>query len=50
VLAQTDGNRYDEPTPAGWDKARALAALQITETPCDLMDGNCQRRRQGSSR
>ena len=42
VLSQTDGNRYDEPAPAGWDKARALAALNVTEEPFTHLDGNCQ--------
>jgi hypothetical protein len=42
VLAQTNGNRYDEPKPAGWDKTAALAALNVTETPFDLTDGNVQ--------
>jgi antirestriction protein ArdC len=42
VLAQTDGQPYDQPPTPGWEKARALAALDITETPFDLMDGNCQ--------
>lgn len=41
VLAQTDGNAYQpEPLPA-WEKARALAALHITEEPFTLTDGNC---------
>lgn len=41
VLAQTDGADYQpEPLPA-WDKARALAALDITEDSFTLTDGNC---------
>jgi hypothetical protein len=42
VLSQTDGNRYEEPAPAGWEKARALAALDITEKPFQHLDGNTQ--------
>jgi hypothetical protein len=40
VLSQTDGTAYQpEPLPA-WDKARALAALDITEEPFTHTDGN----------
>jgi hypothetical protein len=42
VLSQTDGQQFEEPAPAEWNKARALAALDITEAPFDLTDGNCQ--------
>lgn len=43
VLAQTDGPTFNDLTPpAGWDKARALATLQITEEPFSHLDGNCQ--------
>jgi antirestriction protein ArdC len=42
VLAQTDGQPYTPPAPAGWDRARALAALDITEEPFAMLDGNCQ--------
>lgn len=42
VLAQTEGAEYvPQPLP-GWDKARALTALEITETPFTLTDGNTQ--------
>jgi hypothetical protein len=42
VLAQTEGQDVQpEPVP-GWDKARALAALQIEEIPFEHTDGNCQ--------
>lgn len=49
VLAQTDGAGYREPAPAGWDKARALEALQITEAPFTHLDGNCQGYARGRS-
>jgi antirestriction factor ArdC-like protein/uncharacterized protein DUF955 len=40
VLAQTDGAAYQpEPLPT-WDKARALAALDITEEAFTHVDGN----------
>jgi antirestriction protein ArdC len=42
VLAQTDGQPYAPPAVPGWDQTRALAALEITETPFELADGNCQ--------
>jgi len=40
VLAQTDGAELPPADPPGWDKARALAALDITEIPFDLINGN----------
>jgi len=40
VLAQTDGADLLAPELPGWDKARALAALQIDEVPFDCPDGN----------
>jgi hypothetical protein len=42
VLAQTDGQAYEAPAPAGWDRARALAALDVIELPFDHLDGNVQ--------
>lgn len=42
TLAQTDGEPYDVPAPPDWSKARALAALDITETAFELTDGNVQ--------
>jgi hypothetical protein len=42
VLSQTDGQPYEPPAVPGWDKARALTALDVAETPFDLADGNCQ--------
>jgi antirestriction protein ArdC len=42
VLSQTDGNAFVPPQAATWDKTRALVALNVTEIPFDLPDGNCQ--------
>jgi antirestriction protein ArdC len=42
VLSQTEGDAYVAPTPATWDTTHALAALNVTEIPFDLPDGNCQ--------
>jgi N-terminal domain of anti-restriction factor ArdC len=42
VLAQTEGNELPAPTLPTWDRARALAALDVSEVPFDLLDGNCQ--------
>jgi antirestriction protein ArdC len=42
VLAQTDGQPYTPPAPPAWDRARALAALDVTEVPFAMLDGNCQ--------
>lgn len=42
VLAQTEGEPYQGPAPAEWDKARALAALDVTEIPFEHMNGNVQ--------
>lgn len=49
VLAQTEGADYQPPTPASWDKARALAQLGIAEIPFDMLDGNCQGYAKGQS-
>lgn len=42
VLSQTDGDAVTVPAIADWNAARALEALDITEVPFTLMDGNCQ--------
>ena len=42
TLAQTDGEPYEAPAPADWNRARALAALDVTEVPFAHIDGNCQ--------
>lgn len=40
TLAQTEGVTV-EPTPTpGWDRGRALVALDVTEVPFAMMDGN----------
>lgn len=43
TLAQTEGDdyRHEAPTPE-WDAALALAALDVTQAPFELADGNCQ--------
>ena len=42
-LGQTEGAEYTAPTvDTGWDKARALSSLGITEEPFHYMDGNAQ--------
>lgn len=42
VLSQTEGELYQpEPIP-GWDKATALAALNIREETFTILDGNAQ--------
>jgi antirestriction protein ArdC len=42
TLCQTEGAEL-APTPLpAWNRSKALAALNITETPFDLMDGNVQ--------
>ena len=40
VLAQTDGRDYEPAPLPGWDAARALATLEITRVPFDVLDGN----------
>lgn len=49
VLAQTEGADVLPVPPPAWDKAKALAALNITETPFELLDGNTQGYAQGRS-
>ena len=41
-LSQTDGAEYAPENPPGFDLARALAKLEITQTPFAMVDGNCQ--------
>jgi antirestriction protein ArdC len=41
-LAQTDGSDVPVATIPTWDKAHALATLQIAEVPFDCIDGNVQ--------
>ena len=40
VLAQTEGADLPPADPPGWEKARALAALDVSEIPFDLINGN----------
>ena len=42
VMAQTEGEPFQDATDTGWDRTRALATLSVTEEPFALMDGNCQ--------
>jgi hypothetical protein len=49
VLSQTEGQDVEPSLPPTWEKARALAALDITETPFELLDGNTQGYAKGRS-
>jgi hypothetical protein len=49
VLSQTEGQDVEPSLPPSWDKAKALAALNITETPFELIDGNTQGYAKGRS-
>ena len=42
VLSQTDGAEYHADPVPGWDEATALAALNITRVPFDMINGNVQ--------
>jgi len=42
VLAQTDGQELPSAPIPSWDRSRALAALNITEEPFAMLDGNIQ--------
>lgn len=42
VLSQTEGETIEPQATPAWDKGRALAALNITETAFDHLDGNVQ--------
>jgi antirestriction protein ArdC len=42
VLSQTDGQPLADQQVPAWDKARALAALNVAEEPFTMLDGNCQ--------
>jgi len=42
VLAQTDGEELAPVTIPAWDRARALATLDVTEEPFGHLDGNVQ--------
>lgn len=49
VLSQTEGQDVEPTAPPAWDKSKALAALNITETPFELLDGNTQGYARGRS-
>jgi len=42
VLSQTEGEELAQSDVPAWDKARALSALGVEETPFDCLDGNVQ--------
>lgn len=43
TISQTEGADFEhDVTSPSWDKALALSALDISETPFDHSDGNCQ--------
>ena len=42
VLTQTEGEPLADVTMPSWDRARALAVLNVTEEPFAMFDGNCQ--------
>jgi hypothetical protein len=42
MLAQTDGAAYVPPSIPQWDRARALATLNVEEIPFEMLNGNCQ--------
>jgi antirestriction protein ArdC len=41
MLSQTDGAEYQMPAIPAWDRARALATLNVEEIPFEMMNGNC---------
>jgi len=49
VLSQTEGEDVESSLPPTWEKSKALAALNITETPFELLDGNTQGYAKGRS-
>jgi|ERR1043165_140158 hypothetical protein len=49
VLSQTEGQDIEPTLPPTWEKMKALAALNITETPFELLDGNTQGYAKGRS-
>jgi antirestriction protein ArdC len=49
VLSQTEGQDVEPTLPPTWEKAKALAALNITEAPFELLDGNTQGYAKGRS-
>jgi antirestriction protein ArdC len=49
VLSQTEGQDVEPTLPPTWEKSKALAALNITEAPFELLDGNTQGYAKGRS-
>lgn len=49
VLSQTEGKDVEPTLPPTWEKSKALAALNITEAPFELLDGNTQGYAKGRS-
>jgi len=42
MLSQTDGAEYLPPAIPSWDRAVALATLNVEEVPFEMLNGNCQ--------
>src|SRR5437016_8294226 len=42
MLSQTDGAEYQPAAIPTWDRARALATLNVEEIPFEMLNGNCQ--------
>lgn len=49
VLSQTEGQDVEPSLPPTWEKSKALVALNITEAPFELLDGNTQGYAKGRS-
>jgi hypothetical protein len=49
VLSQTEGQDVEPTLPPTWEKSKALAALNISESPFELLDGNTQGYAKGRS-
>ena len=49
ILSQTEGQDIEPSLPPTWEKSKALEALNITETPFELLDGNTQGYAKGRS-
>src|SRR5215471_12621133 len=42
MLSQTDGAEYQMAAIPAWNRARALATLNVEEIPFEMLNGNCQ--------
>src|SRR6185295_4809125 len=42
ALAQTEGDEYEPDPIPGWDRAKALEALNVTDAPFETLNGNVQ--------